>query len=84
MPTTSTGISLTDFDDMEGVGVPVINATASAAVDQVFDELYNGGVLPSVEEVVFTFVITAVTDMPSLGTGRYGVGSRWPTNSSTI
>lgn len=39
---------------MEGVGVPVINATASATVDQVFSELYNGGVLPSVEEVVFT------------------------------
>ena len=52
VPTTSTGISLTDFDDMEGVGVPVINATASAAVDQVFNELYGGGVLPSIEEVV--------------------------------
>lgn len=39
---------------MEGVGVPVINITANADVDQVFDELYNGGVLPSVEEVVFT------------------------------
>lgn len=54
MPTTSTGISLTDFDDMEGVGVPVINISASATSDQVFDELYKGGVLPSVEEVVFT------------------------------
>ena len=54
VPTTSTGVSLTDFDDMEGVGVPVINITANADVGQVFDELYNGGVLPSVEEVVFT------------------------------
>ena len=53
VPTTSTGISLTDFDDMEGVGVPVININASAPSDQVFDELYKGEVLPSVEEVMF-------------------------------
>ena len=55
VPTACTGLSLTDFDDMEGVGVPVINIiTASADVDRVFNDLYNGGVLPSVEEVVFT------------------------------
>jgi len=36
---------------MEGVGVPVINTAASATVEKVFDEIYNGGVLPSVEEV---------------------------------
>ena len=54
VPTTSTGVSLTDFDDMEGVGVPMINITANADVGQVFDELYNGGVLPTVEEVVST------------------------------
>lgn len=54
VPTTSTGVSLIDFDDMEGVGVPVINVTANADVDQVFNELYNGEVLPSLEEVAFT------------------------------
>ena len=56
VPTTSTGVSLIDFDDMEGVGVPVINIFANADVGQVFDELYNGGVLPPVEEVVFTIM----------------------------
>jgi len=40
-----------DLDGMEGVGVPVINTAASATVEKVFDEIYNGGVLPSVEEV---------------------------------
>ena len=54
VPTTCTGISLTDFDDMEGVGVPVININANVDINQVFDELYNGGVLPPVEEVVLT------------------------------
>jgi len=41
VPPTSTGVSLADFDDIEGVGVPVINITANAPIDQVFDELYN-------------------------------------------
>ena len=50
-PSSTTGVSTGDLDGMEGLGVPVINATASAAVEQVFSEVYNGGVLPCVEEV---------------------------------
>lgn len=52
VPPTSTGVSLADFDEIERIGVPVINVTASATIDQVFDELYKGGILPSVEEVM--------------------------------
>ena len=85
VPVTSTGISLTDFDDMEGVGVPVINATASAATNQVFEELYRGGVLPSVEEVVFTScVYVSHCRVITPGVRWDGFGSRWSTHSPTI
>jgi len=50
-PSSTTGVSTGDLDGMEGVGIPVINATATATVPEVFNEIYNGGVLPCVEEV---------------------------------
>ena len=84
MPTTSTGVSLTDFDDMEGVGIPVININASEPVDQVFNELYSGGVLPTVEEVVLNIMCSYHLPTSSVGIGWYGFRSIWSTHSSTI
>jgi len=56
-PSSTTGVSTGDLDGTEGVGVPVINPAATATVEKVFAEIYNGGALPSVEEVRVLMVL---------------------------